>query len=40
MAPAAAPKPLRALLALATEDIFLQLPSETPNKLIYNNATI
>ena len=30
----------RALLALATEDIFLQLPSETPNKLIYNNATI
>ncbi|TBU22312.1 peptidase S8/S53 domain-containing protein [Dichomitus squalens] len=30
----------KALLALATEGVFSELPSGTPNLLIYNNATI
>ena len=32
-------QPKRALLALATPDIFLVLPPKTPNLLIFNNAT-
>ncbi|TBU58464.1 peptidase S8/S53 domain-containing protein [Dichomitus squalens] len=47
--PAFAPVPIptlspaqlkKALLALATEGVFSELPSGTPNLLIYNNATI
>ena len=32
-------QPKRALLALATPDIFLVLPPKTPDLLIFNNAT-